>query len=161
MVGVDCGTNDPMVLALFAILNEGGMLKLHLCDLFYEPGKNMSISLGEVAERWRSLNPFFVVDPSASPAIVELRARGFRVEPANNKIKEGITIMGDLINSDRFTVEPQYSKKFLEEVLVYELNPRTDLPFGNTEDHLADASRYACSAFLGEKYRDSQQFYIF
>lgn len=162
IIGVDCGTNDPMVLALFAIVNNAeGLDSLHMVDCYYKPGKDMSISLGDVAERWRELDPYIVVDPSASPAIVELKSRGFRCESANNKIIEGIMVMGDLLNTDRLTFSPTCSNELVEEIQQYELDPKTEKPTNETPHHCLDATRYASQAFLSGEYDDSSFVGIF
>ena len=146
IVGVDCGGNDPNVLLLFAVILTPQGKALHLCDAYARPGKDMSISIADVAQRWKMLNAYYTVDPSASPAVTELNARGFRAENAMNKIRDGITIMRDLIRTDRFSIEPAFQEPFLDEIGQYEFDPKTELPVEGTPDHWLDSSRYACCA---------------
>lgn len=150
LVGGDAGYDpDPTVLALFAIMEIEGKQCLHMCDLFYQKGASMSLTIAEACEKWRDYNPFIVFDPSASSAIVELKNKGFRCEPAINKVKEGISIVRDLIATDRFSCEPYISEKFVEEISQYELDVKTELPKGNTPDHILDCVKYASFAFQG------------
>ena len=147
IVGVDSGYSpDPCVMALIAVLpqigNERGR-RLHVKELFYQTGKLMSVSMADVAERWRDKSPLFVIDPSAGAITIELKARGFRAEPANNKLKDGISSMRDCIDSGRFTIEPNIAKLFIEEINQYSYDPGTELPKGGTARHVLDSCRYA------------------
>jgi len=160
IIGCDAGLNDPMVIAVYAVLTENNIKSIHLTELFYKPGKDMSFSIADAMEKYRKLEPSIFCDPSASPMIVELRARGFNAEPANNKIIEGITIMRDLIDTDRFTIEPNISEIPIAEISQYELNPITEKPKEDTDRHWLDASRYASVAFSEGNY-DGKPFYIF
>ena len=147
IIGCDAGMNDPMVIAVFAILEENNIQSLHLNDLLYTPGKDMSYSIADAMEKYRIFNPFIVCDPSASPMIVELKARGFNAEPANNKLSEGIIVMRDYIDTNRFTIEPSISEIPIMEITQYEMNPITEKPKDNTPHHFCDGARYALQAF--------------
>jgi hypothetical protein len=150
IVGLDSGFSpDPMVLALLAVMDTPNGVGMHLCGLFKAAGKDMSCSIGDAMEQWRQYDPRVVCDPSAGPAIVELRARGWKADPGVNRLQPGIAALRDLIATGRFTVEPSLASQLAEEICQYELNPRTDLPMGGTPDHILDAIRYAAIDLIG------------
>ena len=107
----------------------------------------MSVSLSDIMEKYRQYNPMIYVDPSASPALVELNSRGFRVEPANNKIDKGITVVRDLMATERLTIEPSIAQPIIAEISAYEMDERLEKPKGNTPDHTLDALRYISVAY--------------
>jgi PBSX family phage terminase large subunit len=161
MIGIDCGLSDPTVIALFNILkNDKGDNSLYLSELYYEAGKDMSKSISAECSKYKTLNPEIVVDPSASPAIIELKANDFNVEPANNKIDDGIKTVNDLLNTDRLFINPNCSNHVIEEISQYEMNIKTEKPIGNTPDHVSDCIRYVSVAFMS-KQDTSTPFYIF
>lgn len=148
LIGIDAGWSpDATVVALLAVLEDKGVKSLHLCGLHYELGKDMSQSIGDVCEQWRGLSPTIAVDPSASPAVIELSARGFNANPGQNRLKPGITQVRDLIKTGRLTAEPEFGDRLIEEITQYELDPRTELPKDGTPDHLLSAIRYAAMDF--------------
>lgn len=144
IVGVDCGMNDPNVLSLFAVIDNS----IHLNELYYKPGKDMSMSISDAMQKWQHLKPSIAVDPSASPAIIELRSKGYSAFAANNKVREGIISVNDLINTNRLTVEPSVSQLLVEEIQQYELDQNTDLPNNSTPHHILDSLRYATMAYM-------------
>lgn len=160
IIGIDAGYDpDPMVIALFAVIQYNDQKCLYLKEVYMKKGKDMSISIGDYVERYRELNPYIVVDPSASPAILELQSRNFRCDKGNNRIVDGINTMRDLIATNRFFVDPKCANGFNEEIMSYELNPKTEKPTGNTPDHLIDCSRYVSMSFAEEEI--GSNFYIF
>jgi len=162
IIGIDCGLYDPMVIGEFAIINnDNGDKAMHLCSLYYQPGKDMSKSISDYVEIFRDKQPYIVCDPSASPAIVELKAKGFDVAAANNKMDIGIKTVNDLLQTNRITFEPSCSGKVIEEISQYEMDIVKEKPTGDTPDHAMDIIRYASVAFSEGNYDTSQPFYIF
>jgi PBSX family phage terminase large subunit len=157
ILSIDCGFSpDPMVISLFAIIEDG----LHLQELYYKVGKDMSKSLGEQCAKYIGLNPTVVIDPSASSALVEMQSKGFTVKPANNRLLEGTKAVRDLFASNRITFSPEYQEIIIEELAQYEVNPKTDKPMQGTPDHFLDTLRYATMA-LQDIVGVSSNFYIF
>jgi hypothetical protein len=152
IVGGDAGWNDPMCLVLFAVLkNPDGRTRMHAVEEFSCPGKDMSVSLSKFCERWRHLGATYVIDPSASPAILDLSASGFDAKPGHNKLADGIAVLKDLIDTGRFTCEPQCREALNRDLSTYEMDIQTEKPVKGQPIHHGDCCRYACYEVCGDE----------
>lgn len=159
IVSIDAGFNpDPTVIALWAVFNKDEQEILYLKELYYERGIDMSKSIGDICMQYKALDPYVVVDPSAIPAIIELKAKQFSAEPANNKILDGITAVRDMIRTNRVYFNPLYAEIINKEIGSYEYDDKTDKPRNNTENHWLDCLRYATMAYNEGEFRSGKVF---
>lgn len=87
-----------------------------------------------------------IVDPSAASFKAELKNRGFRVQDADNEVRDGIAETATLIQQRKIMVEKRNCPSFLKEVHGYiwddKATQRGDERPVKDHDHAMDALRY-------------------
>ena len=147
IIGVDVGYRNPTALLLVGRDNDDN---LHVEREWYRTQQLEADTIAKCVEWQERFDPeVFVVDPSAAGFIEALRTSGLHVQPANNKVYDGIqTVQGRLaLQEERptLTVDPR-CENTIREFESYEWISNTD---GLTDkprkenDHAMDALRYA------------------
>ena len=147
-LSVDYGTQNPTVFLLWEKQGSGW----HCRKEYYWSGReerrqktdgdyadDLERFLGEKKPR------AIVVDPSAASFIAELRRRGHKVLPADNRVSDGIRAVGELLRRGGLTFDPGCSKT-REEFGAYVWDDSAadkgeDKP-KKEQDHCMDAMRY-------------------
>ena len=147
-LSVDYGTQNPTVFLLWERQGKGW----HCRKEYYWSGReerrqktdgdyadDLEEFLGEKKPR------AIVVDPSAASFIAELRRRGHKVLPADNRVNDGIRAVGELLRQGSLTFDPGCLKT-REEFGAYVWDEAAadkgeDKP-KKEQDHCMDALRY-------------------
>lgn len=97
-------------------------------------------------------DPQIIPDPSETAFITEMRRRGYRVKPANNDVKNGITNFTNLMVHEYLRVHPR-CKKLREEFSLYMWDEKKsdkgiEEPL-KENDHCMDSARYFTNTVIG------------
>jgi phage terminase large subunit len=150
LLGVDFGFTNPCAIGLFGV---DGDKNIHLI----EEQKQSKLLIGEISERcqkYSSLKPVVIVDPSAPALIAELEKDGMNVIKADNSVPSGIARMQDYLHRGKFSAEPN-CYEFIKEIENYVYDKKGD-PV-KVDDHEIDLTRY-CLNYLVEESLNSKTF---
>ncbi len=139
IAGLDWGYNNPTAVLWMAIDNDGNIF---IYKEYYKSGKLPSEVALDIQEE--AVEKIYC-DPSNPAGIEILKRDGLPAIPADNKVKEGIAKVIELIKSKRLKVFKGLVN-FMDEIGSYtwveKLGKFTDEPL-KEYDHLMDAMRYA------------------
>ena len=144
-ISVDYGTYNPFSMGLWG-LSKGVYYRI---DEYYYSGRNTNVekTAGEYCDELEKFAKgkhidCVVVDPSASPFIVELRKRGHRVRKGKNDVLEGIDDVKAAFRDGKVKVN-ENCKNLIRELGLYMWDTKAvdDTPI-KENDHSPDETRY-------------------
>ena len=140
IAGVDFGYTNPSAILLIGISDD----KFYVIKEFYQTHQLISDIINKIKE-FHADYPISVIycDPSRPEFINNINEEGFSAFPGNNKIQEGLSVVRELLASDRLFVFKS-CENLIREFSTYVFRKGTDVPV-KMSDHSLDALRYAVS----------------
>jgi PBSX family phage terminase large subunit len=147
--GVDWGHNDPFVILVWAITPDGHRIQI---SEFYKTGMSISEMVDTALSKMSIFNiTRFWCDRSQPGMIKEFQNRGIPAVGADNDIDRGISLMYELIKTEKYKILTSSSPNTIDEFESYhwpepvDLKPDQDQKKEKPVDqnnHCMDAARY-------------------
>ena len=163
--GVDWGFNDPFVIIIWAITPSG--MRIQLSE-YYKCGMSISEMVSVALSKKSIFNiKRFWCDPSQPGMIKEFQMRGIPASGSDNDIERGISLVYELLKTERYRVLDGSSPNTIDEFLSYHWPEPTDLKPDqdrkkekpvDQNNHCMDAIRYLAlsTQFVGKVHSPKQ-----
>lgn len=156
-ISVDYGTLNPFSAGLWAV-NGGKAVRIK--EYYYDGRKKQKQLTDEdycneiekLAEGYDIAR--LVVDPSAASFITAIRRRGFRVQQANNDVKDGIRRTAVYLRDGNIKIHRSCVDSIREFGLYRWDDKATEDTVIKENDHAMDDIRYFCNTVMRRRVRD-------